>query len=70
MAIRIKFPDGKIVMLQSGIDGDFIELLVGDTFIMPNDFPEQYNGKYIVEERIPDDSPLDNLGDILVIKRV
>lgn len=70
MGVRIKFPDGKIEMLQSGIDGDFIEKEIGEIFIMPDYFAEQYDGNYIVEERIPDDSPLDNHGDILVIKKL
>jgi hypothetical protein len=70
MAIRIRIIDNEPVFLETGIDREFIDLAEGDTFDMPDDFPEEYQGKYIVEKLIRDDSPLDNLGDIFVIKRI
>ena len=70
MVIRIKFPDGELKQLKSGSDDVFIDLYEGDEFDMPDDFPREYRGKYIVERRISDESPLENLGDILEIRRL
>ena len=70
MVIRIKFPDGELKQLKSGSDDVFIDLYEGDEFDMPDGFPVEYKGKYIVEKRMSDESPLENLGDILEIRRL
>ena len=70
MAIRIKIPDKEPIFLQTGIDKEFMNLTEGEIFDMPDDFPEEYKGKFIVEKRIYDDSPLETLGDILEVTRL
>ena len=70
MAIRIKMPDHKPIFLQTGNDREFINLTEGELFDMPDDFPAEFKGKYIVEKLIRDNSPLENHGDMLVVKRM
>jgi len=70
MAIRVKISDRKPIFLKTGIDKEFIKKAEGEIFDLPDDFPEEDHGKYIVEKRIQDDSPLENHGDMLVIKKI